>query len=248
MRKLFARAPSPAAALAFIALLAALSGSAIALPGKNTVDSADIKNGQVKGKDVGRNAVTSPKIKNGSASGADVRDNSLKGADIDESSLGQVPSANTAGSAGSANTANTANSATTAESVGGVSLRSFNYNVDNDGPATEILSFGGLTLTATCVLDVLDLSAGSTVDNAELGSYTVEADEDAQAPQNTAYSGDVDVGDSVDHVSDDEDEEVGSLRYTKPDGSGVSLEFHIWGGDSGLAGGRCAVNGVASSF
>jgi hypothetical protein len=248
MRKLFARAPSPAAALAFIALLAALSGSAIALPGKNTVDSADIKNGQVKGKDVGRNAVTGPKIKNGSASGADVRNNSLKGADIDESSLGQVPSANTAGSAGSATTANTANSATTAESVGGVSLRSFNYSVDNDGPATEILSFGGLTLTASCVLDVLALSAGSTVDNAELGSYTVEADEDAQAPQNTAYSGDVDVGDSVDLVSDDEDEEVGSLRYTKPDGSGVSVDFHIWGGDSGLGGGRCAVNGVASSF
>ena len=91
MRKLFARVPSPAAALAFIALVAALSGTAIALPGKNTVDSADIKNGQVKGKDIGRNAVTGLKIKNGSATSADVRNNSLKGADIDESSLGQVP-------------------------------------------------------------------------------------------------------------------------------------------------------------
>jgi hypothetical protein len=38
MRKLLARRPSPAMAVAFAALLAAVSGSAIALPGTNTVD------------------------------------------------------------------------------------------------------------------------------------------------------------------------------------------------------------------
>jgi hypothetical protein len=41
-------------AVAFVALLAALSGSATALQGKNTVDSGDIKNGQVKNKDLGK--------------------------------------------------------------------------------------------------------------------------------------------------------------------------------------------------
>jgi len=53
MKKLTPRRPSPAMALAFVALLAALSGTAIALPGTNSVQSNDIK----------RNAVTSPKIK-----------------------------------------------------------------------------------------------------------------------------------------------------------------------------------------
>jgi hypothetical protein len=42
MRKIFSRRPKPAMIVAFIALVAALSGSAVALPGKNTVDSGDI--------------------------------------------------------------------------------------------------------------------------------------------------------------------------------------------------------------
>jgi hypothetical protein len=45
MRNFLASRPSPTMALAFIALPAALSGTAIALPGTDTVDSGDIKNG-----------------------------------------------------------------------------------------------------------------------------------------------------------------------------------------------------------
>src|SRR5262245_65953064 len=52
MRKLVAPRPSPALVVAFAALIVALSGTAIGLPGKNTVDSGDIKNNAVKGKDV----------------------------------------------------------------------------------------------------------------------------------------------------------------------------------------------------
>jgi hypothetical protein len=46
--------------------VAALSGTAVALPGKNSVDSGDIKRGAVKRSDIGKNAVTSPKVKNSS--------------------------------------------------------------------------------------------------------------------------------------------------------------------------------------
>ena len=241
MRKLFARRPSPAMVVAFVALLAAVGGTAAALPGKNTVDTGDIKKGAVKRADIARNAVNGRKVRNGSLTGADTRNNSLTGADVNEGSLGQVPSANTANSASSANTAN---------SVGGVTFRAFNYQVSNDGPATQILDFGGLTLNASCALDVLDLAAGTTVADAELGSYTVEADSNGQIPQNTAYDGDFDPGDSVDLVPDDEDEEVGSLRYSKADGTGVQVEFHIHGGNNGAGAdaGSCAVNGTASSF
>ncbi len=52
--------------VAICALIAALCGTAIALPGKNTVDSGDIKNGQVKRADIRNNAVTSGKVSNGS--------------------------------------------------------------------------------------------------------------------------------------------------------------------------------------
>ena len=225
------RTPSPAMAVAFVALLAALSGTAIALPGKNSVDKNDIRKGAVRSKAIAKNAVTGAKVRNGS----------IKGADVNEGTLGQVPSA------ASAATANSATTAGSADSVGGVSFRSFNYNVDNNGPATQILDFGGLTLSASCAADILALSAGSSVADAELGSYSVEAD-DGTGPQNAAYSGDLDPGGSVNLVPNDEDEEVGSLRYTKPDGTGVQVQFHIWGGDNGVGGGRCAVNGVASAF
>jgi hypothetical protein len=128
------RRPSPAMAVAFIALLAALSGTAVALPGKNTVDSGDLKKNAVKPADIARNAVTTPKIRNGAVNSPKVQDDSLTGADINESSLGQVPSANTANVANTANTATTANSATSANDaaqLGGL-------------PASRFLSEGSL--------------------------------------------------------------------------------------------------------
>jgi hypothetical protein len=66
MDRLFARRPSAAMVVAFVALLAALSGTAVALPGKNTVDSGDIKKANVKKSDIAKNAVISGKVKDGS--------------------------------------------------------------------------------------------------------------------------------------------------------------------------------------
>lgn len=91
----------------YIALFVALSGTAYALPGKNSVDSGDIINGEVKKQDVGVGAVGSEEaldgdltgvdIGDGSLSGADLATNSVGGAKIDESSLGLVPSATLGG-------------------------------------------------------------------------------------------------------------------------------------------------------
>jgi hypothetical protein len=92
--------------VAFVALLAALSGTAVALPGKNTVDSGDIKNNNVRGKDIRTSTVR----------GSDVKGDTLTGGDINESTLGQVPSA------ASANSATTATNAGNADSVGGTPL------------------------------------------------------------------------------------------------------------------------------
>jgi hypothetical protein len=88
MRNFLASRPSPAMALAFIALLAALSGTAIALPGTDTVDSGDIKNGVVKSQDIQKGAVTSKKIKNGAVNSDKVQDGSLLSTDFKS---GQLP-------------------------------------------------------------------------------------------------------------------------------------------------------------
>jgi hypothetical protein len=110
MHRILKRRPTPAMGVALVALFAALSGIAIAgpsIPGSGRVHSADIHNGQVKRADIGTNAVNGSKVAN----------NSLTGADVLESSLGRVPSANTANSASTANTASTATTANTASTA-----------------------------------------------------------------------------------------------------------------------------------
>lgn len=108
MRKFRMRRPSGALVVAFVALVAALSGTSVALPGKNNVDSGDIQNGQVRSSDIRNNGVR----------GRDIARNTVTGADVSERSLGTVPSAATAATAGSAASARTAGSANFAATAG----------------------------------------------------------------------------------------------------------------------------------
>ena len=63
MREFLAsRRPTPAMAVAFIALLAALSGTAVALPGTNSVDGGDIKKNTVRGTDIRNGTILSKDI------------------------------------------------------------------------------------------------------------------------------------------------------------------------------------------
>jgi hypothetical protein len=86
--------PSPALVVAIVALLCALTGTAYAALGKNTVGTKQLKN----------NAVTTGKIHNNAVNGAKVAKNSLTGEDINVSALGTVPQASHAGSGDNANT------------------------------------------------------------------------------------------------------------------------------------------------
>ncbi len=111
----------------YVALFVALSGTAIALPGKNTVDSGDIKEKTVKTSDLAPKAVKESRLAPDAVSSVGRRrrfahgrrssrptrsaarsvdesslfnDDSLTGADVDESTLGQVPAAANAANAG----------------------------------------------------------------------------------------------------------------------------------------------------
>ena len=72
MRTGSTRRPSPALIVAMIALVAALAGSAAALPGKNSVDKNDIK----------KNAIKSKQIKNGKVTSADLADGGVAAVDL----------------------------------------------------------------------------------------------------------------------------------------------------------------------
>jgi len=86
--------PSPALVVAVIALVAALSGTAFAALGKNSVGSRQLKAKSVTGGKIANNAVTGAKVANGS----------LSGSDINIAALGTVPSAGSAANAANADT------------------------------------------------------------------------------------------------------------------------------------------------
>ena len=69
------------------ALALAATGAAQALPGRNTVDSGDIINGEVKRPDLARGAVNSGKVANGSLRSIDVRNGTLRLADLGQDSV-----------------------------------------------------------------------------------------------------------------------------------------------------------------
>jgi hypothetical protein len=160
--------PSPAMVVAVVALVAALSGSAYAALGKNSVGSRQLK----------AKAVTSGKIANNAVTSAKVAQNSLTGSDINLTALGTVPSATTAATAGNANTVG----GHAAACPGGTTLiRGVCFDSASRGPANSLTEAedacagaGGslptpMQLYATRL--VLNLGTGAGVDHMYTDSY-----------------------------------------------------------------------------
>lgn len=95
MKGLLARRPSPALIVAIVALVCALTGTAWAALGKNSVGSKQLM----------KNAVTAAKIKKEAVTANKVKRHSLTGKNINLKKLGTVPSATNAATATNAGTA-----------------------------------------------------------------------------------------------------------------------------------------------
>lgn len=123
------------------------AGSAQALSGTGTVDSGDIKNGQVKRIDIAANAINSTKVAN----------NSLTGADINEGSLAKVPNADKVDGLNTGKFTRT-------------------YTAAGTTARTLVASVGGLQVWAGCLEDsdpidhYADIRVRSTVAGAKLTS------------------------------------------------------------------------------
>lgn len=77
----------PAAALALGLGLSCGGVATAASLAKNSVGSAQVKNGAIKAKDVKAGALTGVQVADGSLTGGDLKDGSVTGADVDEASL-----------------------------------------------------------------------------------------------------------------------------------------------------------------
>ena len=102
MKRMIARRPSPATAIACIALFVALGGVSYGFATgsidsrevrNSTISSQDIRNNSIRTDDLRNNEVRGRDIRNSTVRGPDVALNTLQGPDIRESTLGTVPSA-----------------------------------------------------------------------------------------------------------------------------------------------------------
>ena len=117
MRRHILRRPSPALAIAFVALFVSLGGVSYGVA-TGSIDSREIKDGTIRGKDMRSSSVTAREIGARSLDGTDIKVNRVGGNAVKEESLesgklGKVPSA------GTADTATSAASATEATLLGG---------------------------------------------------------------------------------------------------------------------------------
>lgn len=78
----------PGLVVGVVALVFALAGSAVALPGKNKVDKNDIRKGAVKTKALKDGAVTQAKLKDGAVTAAKLNDGAVDGSKVADGSLG----------------------------------------------------------------------------------------------------------------------------------------------------------------
>jgi hypothetical protein len=79
---------APALVISLVALFAALSGAALALPGTQTVNSGDIKDNAVKSIDLKDNAaVTTDDVVDETLTGTDVADGAIAGNDVTDESI-----------------------------------------------------------------------------------------------------------------------------------------------------------------
>ncbi len=127
------RGPSPALIVAVCALVAAMTGAAIALPGKNSVKKNDIK----------RNAVVSKHVKGQSLKGGDLRDETIGSRQVGDDALDPSDVRSLAIADDSLIRVNAFGAATEAAARG-------------TAPEIELYEEGDLTVYAKCFRDTLE--------------------------------------------------------------------------------------------
>jgi hypothetical protein len=220
--------------VAMLALFLALGGGAYA--------AVTLPKNSVKAKQIAPGAVRTSEIKN----------NAAKGRDIDESSLGTVPSATRAATATNADRATSADRAAnadhatsadgatnathagSADTVGGVTAVGFSYQTAASGATATLLSRNGLTVTATCSTGRVD--ATTSVDNAYISSSWVRGTNLPERATNT----DFDTTETF-MANTSTGAETGSIEYVRPGGQRVSVSLQA---DMAAA---CTVSGHAFS-
>jgi len=87
MSKLGGKRPSAPLVLSMVAVVLALTGTSIALPGTNTVDGGDIKKETIKGKDIKDETITGDQVKETSLKGVRAKASNVMAATVSDWSV-----------------------------------------------------------------------------------------------------------------------------------------------------------------
>jgi hypothetical protein len=167
VKSILSRRPTPALAIACVALFLSLGGVSYGVATgfidsreikDNTIRSRDVRNNTLRTFDIRNNEIRGFDVRNSSVQGRDVAFDTLTGDDISEDDLEKVPSAATA------------DTATSAGTVGGMSVRKVFVKQATGTAAVEIFRGDGFVIEAGCqggnpVLQ-LDGIAGAPATNA----------------------------------------------------------------------------------
>jgi hypothetical protein len=182
MTRILRHRPSPAMAVAFLALCVALAGTASALPGHNRVKKDDIAPSAVRSSDIAGNAirtrhikarnVTRSKIAKRSVDSSLVGVDALLGSNILESSLSKVPDSDKLDGKDSS------------EFLSGIKVARFALT---DGQTKDVLKSGPFTLTARCTIsvagDTAEILISTTQDHAAFDAADSDADLTSSDPE-----------------------------------------------------------------
>jgi hypothetical protein len=217
MKRLWARLrryrPSAAMIVAVIALFVAMGGTGYAvkrLP-RASVGQSQIRAKAIRTRHIKARAVTRTKIAKDAIDQSLVAKDALRGTDILESSLGNVPSAT---------------KAVTADKLSGLNTYKFSFRGAVGTSAPAVLNIGGLALNAACNAGpALSVSATTSV-----GGSNVHSGGTWGAANQSFYLDDdaFDVGDSfdvLDNAVTGSTNLSGTLVYARQDGNVVSVDF-----------------------
>jgi hypothetical protein len=213
--------------IAVFLVLGGASAYAAKKIGSNEIKGNSITTGKIK-----KEAISASKIKKNAVTTAKIANGAVTGAKLNLGTVGTVPNAAHAINADNANNANT---------VGGNTVRRFSYITDNEGNSPQnVLSLGGITLTANCEGGLLTAFATTSVANSMVHSGGTNLGNEPFYNEFDSW----DPGEKFEFLSENEnDSNQGTLTYANTSGGVVTVTFASEEG--GMGGKECILVGSA---
>jgi hypothetical protein len=212
--------PSPALIVSIVALVVALTGTAVAAGVLIT-----------RASQLGRNVVTTRAIKDGALTGRKIAQHAITRRNLDLRALGALPLADTATHAlnadnavhaSTADSANTATAAENANAVGGQSVEKISWFVPANTPSRTLFDAVGLKITASCdsAGHIIVNASGPATNNAELQGH-IDANGTFFSLADSSFTS----ADSDSLTRDSTTEGSGVLAYATSDGHVATMDY-----------------------